>query len=75
MPLAAGVSRMSKKPKRDKPKPAEKSPKPNHQRDLERDLDEALKATFPASDPVAIIDPIVDVLKGREKNNPRALIG
>jgi len=58
---------MSKKPKRDKPRPVEKDRKPNQQQELERDLDEALEETFPASDPVAIIDPIVDVLKGREK--------
>jgi hypothetical protein len=65
---------MSNKPKRDKPKPAEKGRKPNRQRDRERDLDEALEETFPASDPVAITDPVVNVLKGRRKNNPRALI-
>jgi hypothetical protein len=65
---------MSNKPKRDKPKPTEKGRKPNHQRDCERDLDEALEETFPASDPVAITDPVVNVLKGRRrKNNLRAL--
>jgi hypothetical protein len=62
---------MSNKPKRDKPKPTEKGRKPNRQRD--RELDEALEETFPASDPVAITDPVVNVLKGRRKNNPRAL--
>jgi hypothetical protein len=65
---------MSNKPKRDKPKSTEKGRKPNHPRDCERDLDEALEETFPASDPVAITDPVVNVLKGsRRKNNLRAL--
>jgi hypothetical protein len=65
---------MSNKPKRARPKPSEKGCKPNPQRDCERDLDEALEETFPASDPVAITDPIVNVLKGRRKNNSRVLI-
>jgi len=65
---------MSNKPKRDKPRPTEKGHKPRRQRDVERNLDEALAETFPASDPVAILDPVVDVLKGRRKNN-RALTG
>jgi len=65
---------MSNKPKRDKPRSTEKGPKPKRQRDVERNLDEALAETFPASDPVAILDPVVDVLKGRRKNN-RALTG
>jgi hypothetical protein len=65
---------MSNKAKRDKPKPTEKGPKPKSQRDLERNLDEALAETFPASDPVAVLDPVVDVLKGRRKTN-RALTG
>jgi len=64
---------MPNKPKRDKPKPADKDHKPMRQRELERNLDEALAETFPASDPVAILDPVVDVLKGRRKNS-RALI-
>ena len=65
---------MPNKAKRDKPKPKEKGDKPKRQRDVERNLDEALAETFPASDPVAILDPVVDVLKGRRKNN-RALTG
>jgi len=65
---------MSNKPRRDKPKPTEKDHKPKRQRDLERNLDEALAETFPASDPVAVLDPVVDVLKSRRKNN-RALTG
>jgi hypothetical protein len=31
--------------------------------DLERELEEGLEDTFPASDPVAITDPTVDVVK------------
>jgi Mn2+/Fe2+ NRAMP family transporter len=34
---------------------------------IERDLEEGLEETFPASDPVAITDPVVDVVKG-DKN-------
>jgi hypothetical protein len=59
---------MSKKPKPGKPKPAEKGRELNHRRNVERDLDEALEDTFPASDPVAMTDPVVDVLKGRRKS-------
>ena len=64
---------MSNKPKHDKPKTAEKGRKQSRQPECERDLDEALEETFPASDPVAITDPVVNVLKGRRKNNLRAL--
>jgi hypothetical protein len=31
--------------------------------DIERELEEGLEDTFPASDPVAITDPTVDVVK------------
>jgi hypothetical protein len=64
---------MSNKPKHDKPKTTEKGRKQSRQPECERDLDEALEETFPASDPVAITDPVVNVLKGRRKNNLRAL--
>ncbi|HET8543054.1 MAG TPA: hypothetical protein VKP52_06740 [Pseudolabrys sp.] len=57
---------MPKKPKADKPKATDKGHKPDRQR-LERDLEEGLEETFPASDPVAITDPVVDVVKG-DKN-------
>jgi hypothetical protein len=59
---------MSNKPKRDTIS-TEKGRKTNYRPDRERDLDEALEETFPASDPVAITDPVVNVLKGRRKNN------
>jgi len=59
---------MSKKPKSNKTKSAEKDREPIRKRNLERDLDEALEETFPASDPVAMTDPVIDVLKGRRKN-------
>jgi len=62
---------MPNKPKRQKRKLSERERKSNRQRDIERNLDEALEETFPASDPVAATDPVVDVLKGRRKNNPR----
>jgi hypothetical protein len=35
--------------------------------ELERDLEEGLEETFPASDPVAITEPVVDVVKGDRK--------
>jgi len=57
---------MPKKPKADKPKATDKGHKSDRQR-LERDLEEGLEETFPASDPVAITDPVVDVVKG-DKN-------
>jgi hypothetical protein len=59
---------MTNKPKSNKAKSAEKEREPSHERNLERDLDEALEETFPASDPVAMNDPVVDVLKGRRKS-------
>jgi len=62
---------MPNKPKRQKRKLSERERKSNRQRDIERNLDEALEETFPASDPVAATDPAVDVLKGRRKNNQR----
>ena len=57
---------MSKKPRLDKPKPDAKAKKPGRQ-ELERDLEEGLEDTFPASDPVAITDPVVDVVKGSKE--------
>jgi len=59
---------MANKPKSNKTKSAEKDREPSRARNLERDLDEALEETFPASDPVAMTDPVIDVLKGRRKN-------
>ena len=35
---------------------------------LERDLEKGLEDTFPASDPVAVTEPVVDVVKGNQKN-------
>jgi len=58
---------MPKKPKLDKPKSDDKGKKPGRQ-ELERDLEEGLEETFPASDPVAITDPVVDVVKGGKRN-------
>ena len=64
---------MSSRPKPRKPKAhkkkSEEEPSANRRRDLERHLDEGLEETFPASDPVAVTDPVVDVLKGARKNN------
>ena len=59
---------MSNKPKSKKTKSAKIDSEPSRERNLERDLEEALEETFPASDPVAMTDPVVDVLKGRRKN-------
>ena len=53
---------MSKKPKTADQIPNDRKERPSRQ-DLERDLEEGLEETFPASDPVAITDPIVDVVK------------
>ena len=57
---------MSKKPKPYKPKSSGPTHKPDRQ-DVERDLEEGLEETFPASDPVAVTEPVVDVVKGDRK--------
>jgi hypothetical protein len=57
---------MSKKAEPDRPK-TEKRDRKSNPRKVERDLDEGLEETFPASDPLAITDPVVDVLKDRRK--------
>jgi hypothetical protein len=56
-----GVSDMSTKPKADKP--GEKDVKDR----LERELEEGLEETFPASDPVAVTEPAVEKPEGAEK--------
>ncbi len=56
---------MSEKRNTAEPMPTERKEQPNRQ-DLERELEEGLEETFPASDPVAITDPIVDVVKNDE---------
>jgi nicotinate phosphoribosyltransferase len=50
---------MPSKPKSETPKPAEKKHKPDKER-LERELEEGLEDTFPASDPVAVTEPAPD---------------
>jgi len=57
---------MSNKPKTDQPKPSVKERKPGRE-ELERDLEEGLEDTFPASDPVAVTEPVTDVVKGDTK--------
>ena len=57
---------MTNKPKFDRPKPGGKGDKPDQQA-LERDLEEGLEGTFPASDPVAVTEPGTDVVKGDRK--------
>jgi nicotinate phosphoribosyltransferase len=47
---------MSSKPKSETPKPADKKPETEKQR-LERELEEGLEETFPASDAVAVTEP------------------
>jgi nicotinate phosphoribosyltransferase len=47
---------MSSKPKSEKPKSGGKTLKPEKER-LERELEEGLEETFPASDPVAVSEP------------------
>ena len=49
-----------------KSKPARKQPKPD--KTLERELEEGLKETFPASDPVAVTEPAPDHDKDDENN-------
>lgn len=53
---------MPKKQNRGKQPPDGGKDKPARQ-DLERKLEEGLEETFPASDPVALTDPVMDVLK------------
>jgi nicotinate phosphoribosyltransferase len=47
---------MPSKPKPETPKPAEKKRKPDKDK-LERELEEGLEETFPASDPVSVSEP------------------
>ncbi len=47
---------MTKKPKSATPKPTDKKPETEKQK-LERELEEGLEETFPASDPVAVTEP------------------
>jgi nicotinate phosphoribosyltransferase len=47
---------MPSKPKSETPKPAEKKHKPDKDQ-LERELEEGLEETFPASDPVSVTEP------------------
>ena len=47
---------MTSKPKSATPKPTEKKHKPDKAQ-LERELEEGLEDTFPASDPVAVTEP------------------
>ena len=49
-----GVSDMSAKPKTEKPGDKEVKER------LERELEEGLEETFPASDPVAVTEPAVE---------------
>ena len=54
---------MSSKSKPGKAKPAKEHKKKEHKPDketLERELEEGLEETFPASDPVAVTEPGVD---------------
>jgi hypothetical protein len=50
---------MASKPKSGTPKPDFKQHKPTKE-ELERDLEEGLEDTFPASDPVAVTEPAPD---------------
>lgn len=50
---------MASKPKSETPKPSAKEHKPT-KKELERDLEEGLEDTFPASDPVAVTEPAPD---------------
>ncbi len=50
---------MGSKPKSETPKPEFKQHKPT-KKELERDLEEGLEDTFPASDAVAVTEPAPD---------------
>jgi nicotinate phosphoribosyltransferase len=50
---------MANKPKPETPKPSAKKHKPSKE-ELERELEEGLEDTFPASDPVAVTEPAPD---------------
>jgi hypothetical protein len=54
---------MSSGRKRKKAKP-KKGTSDNDRKGIERDLEEGLEGTFPASDPVAVTEPVVDIVKG-----------
>lgn len=58
MPRHAGSS--------EKPKRGGKAPESDKQR-LERELEEGLEETFPASDPVAVTEPAPEHPEGRKK--------
>ncbi|MDK3023853.1 hypothetical protein QO239_14715 [Cupriavidus taiwanensis] len=45
---------MSKPAQKHPPQPRTPAPQPSRDEQIERELDEALKDTFPASDPVAV---------------------
>jgi hypothetical protein len=57
---------MPKKPTVDKKKSRDQCGKSDRTR-LERNLELGLEDTFPASDPVAITEPVIDVVKGDRK--------
>ncbi|HET7912434.1 MAG TPA: hypothetical protein VFL49_10410 [Pseudolabrys sp.] len=57
---------MPKKPTVDKKKSRDQRGKSDRKR-LERNLELGLEDTFPASDPVAITEPVIDVVKGDRK--------
>ncbi len=50
---------MASTPKSGTPKPGSKEHKPSKE-ELERNLEEGLEDTFPASDPVAVTEPAPD---------------
>lgn len=47
---------MTSKPKSEPPKPTDKKPETEKQQ-LDRELEEGLEETFPASDPVSVTEP------------------
>jgi hypothetical protein len=53
---------VSKKLSRERRKSDDRNRTPVR-RNLDRALDEALEETFPASDPIAVTDPTVEVIK------------
>ncbi|MFN3658683.1 MAG: hypothetical protein ACK4UO_15645 [Pseudolabrys sp.] len=61
---------MPSHPRSGKPKSGGKESKADKER-LERDLEEGLEETFPASDAVAVIEPVPEHPVGRKKSKKK----
>ena len=59
---------MANHPGSDKPKAGDSAASKRDKRRLERELEEGLEETFPASDPVAVLEPAPEHPVGRKKS-------